>query len=1661
MDSDPPASSNEDRPSPPATRVSQKGPSPAMQSSSTPSAFQQVLASGVVVRVPVPSRRPQDAVEEVIMYPNPNPGNGEANDGGEGPHGEIQVSIRRRTSAVISLQTRRRSSLLAKRKESGKPRRDSTNPPTTTANAVVESSTVRESAQEERVQTTPADDEVAPDPLGGTPSHSLETHQPPSSGTTPIQSPREQGPSIKIGQEEEAATAPPVVAPTASIPRRAHSPPPAESAFDLSEDFAAPRPAEDQSRSRVDDNYPPVPIANSSLPSPRRVGDPPNSARRASAAPLAVNNRREESPRVEEGAFSDTEGSSDGEAGPEGPQPAIAGAQPTALEDPLDLNGVTLEGTLNSLDGEGLRSDDTEEFALFLPLPTRAVPLPTERLDSSSPRGPEDQLSDSGVAPQVPDAGANVQLDPKLAWHPLLRWFRNRNTEDHFLLFTAPNSYLSVTLLGAVVGVAHLVLAVFTSVPAIGGATGGFSAVEYLLLTFSGLSFVLSFISFGFCQVYRKKKIAPLTEPTEDIILGKAADKPLIRKRRQCFRQHVFVARAAEMISALVLFLGLAMAFFEYSMAQKCARKDSRLAGVDRKHFCEQHIFSYSLAAQLLSMVLPCRAALTVPLVILNPIILFALRILSPFDDSSTLFSKIFAHFTLTLCFVSVLIEAELFQRRRFIEWVERRRREITSTIHRRVVDETLGSLLPGDSITRIMNNEPVVDQRRNASVAVAEVHDFFLWSSCLMPQVAVLILDALINSFDKQLSTDPRFNTVEKVKVLGGQYITARGLRRASTLDPKEIDDHSPLILFGLNQLQRAAELSSSFGAGLHIKVGISSGECLGALFGSRKLFYNVYGEAVDDATSLSKHAPPGMLLASQHTVMEAKRAFATETPSNPLLQALSCVWVVQSIHITPRGEGPTPNEGDDEVMEASGGGRESARPPRTAWVEGSERSTQQQAFLDRPQGLFNERTAFLRAHSGLGPQSIGARLRLASIGGASKLIQMGCWALSADQFQSKTLEREYDSFCRGLSRRHQWLCVLSPTVGAFLIGFLIITENAITPQGLSLVVLSLLFSLARGVALLLKPKVLSVRIVLEFIFPFLQCALCISGAAFSDPCTANGQLGYLVSLSALILWMSGTTIQTLFSSVAMFFLSALTVVLFGLTSGWLGAAALTPEVVLILLLFMAGVRQRDRSRRAAFLNLTISSAAREVAREEYVLHRCMLLMTLPRPVLPLVAGKILFQRHCIAQLLADVSVMEIRFDPVFSLESARGPSKAGPRSTTPRTVSFVGLRNPDGRAIAFRNPPGIADDSSDLDPNGTDTGFTPPTAPVPVPPLQLPSRSSAVNARIQSPRDDDTQNPDRQFSRGRARQVDAALRWSTPGQVANTQTVERCSYEEIEERFAYVDAAIAATGIDSISLIHAIGDTLLIGGPLNLPGEVSRSILPPEEKAEPTSVTSDKPIDVPIVVEAGAGDRLSFAPTVEPQSTVMPPTEALNNPMDPEGRSTIEAAVALLDILNAIHSRYFRRISAILTHGTGFASLVGSYQPTFDLLGLVTRHASAVLDAAPLGFLGMTEAYLKLLELYREEGAIAQNGFTPQPSQRWRIRASGLVRVHPLHGMDYERMEVPEERRLSRNTAQGLDLHPAYPTARFLFPAKSIDRDAAAPRRPPGSVHRGPTEF
>jgi hypothetical protein len=53
-----------------------------------------------------------------------------------------------------------------------------------------------------------------------------------------------------------------------------------------------------------------------------------------------------------------------------------------------------------------------------------------------------------------------------------------------------------------------------------------------------------------------------------------------------------------------------------------------------------------------------------------------------------------------------------------------------------------------------------------------------------------------------------------------------------------------------------------------------------------------------------------------------------------------------------------------------------------------------------------------------------------------------------------------------------------------------------------------------------------------LEFVFPFLQCALCISGAAFSDPSTANGQLGYLVSLSALILWMSGTTIQTLFSS-------------------------------------------------------------------------------------------------------------------------------------------------------------------------------------------------------------------------------------------------------------------------------------------------------------------------------------------------------------------------------------------------------------------------------------------------------------------------------------------------------------------------------------------------
>jgi class 3 adenylate cyclase len=185
------------------------------------------------------------------------------------------------------------------------------------------------------------------------------------------------------------------------------------------------------------------------------------------------------------------------------------------------------------------------------------------------------------------------------------------------------------------------------------------------------------------------------------------------------------------------------------------------------------------------------------------------------------------------------------------------------------------------------------------------------------------------------------------------------------------------------------------------------------------------------------------------------------------------------------------------------------------------------------------------------------------------------------------------------------------------------------------------------------------------------------------------------------------------------------------------------------------------------------------------------------------------------------------------------------------------------------------------------------------------------------------------------------------------------------VENHFTNIERTIEVFGKGLLTKVHAVGDTVLIGGPFKEPD--------PKAMRLPISYTADVP---------KRDDDLQRIHE-EAEDTLL------------------QAAQKLLDMILDLRFAERRGMTAILCVGSGFAAVTGIRRPAFDVLGLVTRTAFELLDEAPErnGFVAIQESFAKLLELGRVRLPRRALDFSLGERMRWRLRGSGVVYVVPLH--------------------------------------------------------------
>lgn len=164
-----------------------------------------------------------------------------------------------------------------------------------------------------------------------------------------------------------------------------------------------------------------------------------------------------------------------------------------------------------------------------------------------------------------------------------------------------------------------------------------------------------------------------------------------------------------------------------------------------------------------------------------------------------------------------------------------------------------LANMLPASIAERLKEPERnvIADKYDDASVLFADIVGFTERASSTAPAELVRFLDRLYSAFDTLVDK----HELEKIKVSGDSYMVVSGV-------PRPRPDHvHALADFALDMADVAAALKDPTGRAVPLRVGLACGPVVAGVVGSRRFFYDVWGDAVNVASRMESTDSVGQI--------------------------------------------------------------------------------------------------------------------------------------------------------------------------------------------------------------------------------------------------------------------------------------------------------------------------------------------------------------------------------------------------------------------------------------------------------------------------------------------------------------------------------------------------------------------------------------------------------------------------------------------------------------------------------------------------------------------------------------------------------------------------------------------------------------------------------
>jgi adenylate cyclase len=162
-------------------------------------------------------------------------------------------------------------------------------------------------------------------------------------------------------------------------------------------------------------------------------------------------------------------------------------------------------------------------------------------------------------------------------------------------------------------------------------------------------------------------------------------------------------------------------------------------------------------------------------------------------------------------------------------------------------------NLMPTSIASRLKNDpsEIIADHFDEVTILFADIVDFTPRASQSPPRELVRYLNRVFSELDELAEK----YQLEKIKTIGDAYMVAGGMP-----DP-QVGHAADVANMALEILDVTRKLSAELHEDLRVRVGIHTGPAVAGVIGTRKLFYDVWGDTVNTASRMESHGSAGKI--------------------------------------------------------------------------------------------------------------------------------------------------------------------------------------------------------------------------------------------------------------------------------------------------------------------------------------------------------------------------------------------------------------------------------------------------------------------------------------------------------------------------------------------------------------------------------------------------------------------------------------------------------------------------------------------------------------------------------------------------------------------------------------------------------------------------------